>query len=430
MKNSFVSRDRGPRVAYISSYAPQQCGLATFTQDLAVATVDQVGPENVNVLAVSETPNAFLYPSEVALRIPRNSRNAFRAAADFINASGVDAVCVQHEFGLFGGEEGSHILDLMRAVRKPVVTALHTVLAEPEPAYRQRTIELIEASSAVVGLTPRAVSLLCKTYSAPIEKIHLIPHGIPDFTFANPELHKRRFGIEGRTVIMTFGLIGPSKGIEDMIEAMPAIVAAHPNVLYMIVGATHPGVKAHQGEEYRMRLQRRVKELGLEENVVFHDKYLERDELREYLQACDIYVTPYPNRDQISSGTLAYAAGMGRAVVATRYWYACDLLGDDRGRLVDFRSPSELSRAIIELAGDEEARLTMGRRAFEYCQRMTWGNVAADYVKLFEDLRVPERPRLFVRQTTSPVRSTTTAEPRLFWHTSQGSMQGGARQQM
>jgi glycosyltransferase involved in cell wall biosynthesis len=424
MKSNFVNRSYGPRVAFVSSYPPQLCGIATFTQDLATNLMEQGGPDSVSVISVSEAPHAYSYPDEVLLRIPKREAHAYRMAADFINAADVDVVCLQHEFGLFGGDEGGHILELMRSVGKPVVTALHTVLAEPDDRYRRRTIELIEASSAVVGLTPRAISLLCKVYNAPIEKIHLIPHGIPDFPFVDPELHKRRFGLAGRTVILTFGLIGPSKGIEDMIEAMPAIVAGHPDVVYMIVGATHPGVKAHQGEEYRMRLQARVAELGLEENVIFHDKYLEKDELYEYLQACDIYVTPYPNRDQISSGTLAYAAGMGRAVVSTKYWYACDLLGDDRGRLVDFRSPDELAEAINGLIENEDERIALGRRAHEFCRRMTWSNVAADYRSLFEDLRQPSRTRLFTRQS-SQVRTTVPAgEPRLFWH----SVHGGARQ--
>lgn len=425
MKNSFLTSTHGARIALISSYTPQQCGIATFSQDLTTNIAYQLGHRSVDVIAVSETPQAFAYPEEVAIRLPKWDRNAFLAAADFINASDVEAVCVQHEFGLFGGDEGGHILDLMRAVKKPVVTALHTVLAEPAEHYRRRTIELIEASKAVVGLTPRAVSLLCKVYKAPIEKIHLIPHGIPDLPFVNPERHKRRFGVEGRMVIMTFGLIGPSKGIEDMIEAMPAIVEANPSALYMIVGATHPGVKAQHGEAYRTSLQRRVAELGLEEHVVFYDKYLEKEELYEYLQACDIYVTPYPNKDQISSGTLAYAAGMGRAVVSTPYWYACDLLGEGRGRLVDFRSPSALATAINDLMGDDQERVAMGRRAHDYCRRMTWGNVASDYMKLFEDVREPLRTRAFVRRTT-PLRPTAVpvGEPRLFWRS-----QGGAHQQ-
>lgn len=389
-----VSRDdRGkppitgvPSALFVSSYPPQQCGIATFTEDLLQAVISSAGNENSGVMAVGEGIADMEFPPEVVYRIRKNDRGSYLAAAHRLNSSLFDVVCVQHEFGLFGGAEGSHLLDLLHAVRKPVVTTLHTVLANPTEQYRVRTIEVADASDIVVVLTPRAIELLHEVYGVPMDKIRYIPHGIPDLPYVDPARNKGQFGLEGRTVLMTFGLIGPSKGIDQMIDALPEIVKRHPDVLYMVVGATHPGVLEREGESYRRSLEAKVEALGIGDNVTFLNRYLTDDEVCEYLTVCDIYVTPYQNRDQISSGTLSYAAGMGRAVVSTSYWYALDLLGDGRGRLVDFNAPHELAEAIDTLIEYPVERRLLGLRAYDHCRRMTWDNVASDYTELFREI--------------------------------------------
>lgn len=374
------------RILFVATYPPQQCGIATFTRDLASAVSGRTGEGQVNIAAVSETPWAHRYPAEVSLTIDRNDRTSFRSIADHINRSDYDAVCVQHEFGIFGGDEGGHLLDLLHTLRKPVVTTLHTVLSEPAEGYHRRLRQVADASDAVVVLTPRATHILRDVYGVSPHKVRVIPHGIPDVPYADTEPFKKNFGAEGRMVVMTFGLIGPSKGIEEMIEAMPAVVERNPHVLYMIVGATHPSIVSQEGEWYRRSLEQKVADLGLQNHVVFHNRYLSDAELRDYLCACDIYVTPYPNREQISSGTLAYATGMGKAVISTPYLYAQDLLAEGRGRFVDFRSPQSLSQAINEMIENDEEREAMRRKAHTFGRRMCWNQVAEDYLNLFNRL--------------------------------------------
>ncbi len=397
------------RSIFIATYPPQKCGIATFTHDLGNAVAGLSGRERVHIAAVSENPKAQSYPDEVAITFDRNDRRGFRAVADYINLSNYDVVCVQHEFGIFGGDEGGYLLDLLDALRKPVVTTLHTVLAHPSQPYHTRLREVVEASDAVVVLTPTATRLLSDIYHVPTKKVRVIPHGIPDSSYVDSEPYKAALGMQGRMVLMTFGLIGPSKGIEEMIEALPAIVQRHPEVLYMIVGATHPSVVSHQGESYRQSLERKVAELGLSDNVVFHNRYLSDAELCEYLNACDIYVTPYPNREQISSGTLAYATGMGKAVVSTSYWYAQDLLANGRGKLIDFRSAKALSDAINGLIENHEERETMRRKAYEYGRRMCWPQIAESYLKLFEDIRGGRQAEQYLKRVGVHGRSTLMA---------------------
>jgi glycosyltransferase involved in cell wall biosynthesis len=386
---------RHQRPLFLSTYTPEKCGIATFTRDLSEAVSAHLVENSIGIAAVSRDPKAHSYPPEVVVKLNKENRSGYMAVAEFINFSEYDALCVQHEFGIFGGNEGSHLLDLLRAARKPVVTTLHTVLAEPAAHYHERLRQVVDASDAVVVLTPRAMRILNDVYDVPADKVRVIPHGIPDVPFVETAPYKRRFGAEGRTVLMTFGLIGPSKGIEDMIDAMPAIVERNPDVLYIVVGATHPGVIAHQGEVYREMLERRVEELGLQHNVSFVNRYLTSEDLNNYLKACDIYVTPYPNREQISSGTLAYATGMGKAVVSTPYYYAEDLLADGRGRLADFRSPESLSSTINELIANDDERNAMRRRAYDFGRGMIWRAVGADYLQLFQEVAIPRFPRLW-----------------------------------
>ncbi len=382
---------KGRHVMCITTYPPQQCGIATFSRDLVTAIAAHNETASVSVCAVSDSPGRYRFPVEVVGCLARDDRPGYRKIANAINASDAEAVSVQHEFGIFGGDEGGYLLDLLAAITKPVVTTLHTVLSNPTPAYHTRLRQVIDASDAVVVLTPFATRILSEQYGVPDAKVHVIAHGIPDVPFAEPAAFAERLGVGGRMVIMTFGLIGRNKGIEEMIEAMPAIVARHPEALYMIVGATHPAVIAAEGESYRHALEANVAALGLSGHVTFHNHYLSNSELRDYLGACTIYVTPYPNREQISSGTLAYAVGMGKAVVSTPYWYARDLLANGRGALVEFASPTSLATTIIDLIQNTEKRDRMRRNAFEFGRGMRWASVADAYMKLFAELRPASR---------------------------------------
>lgn len=375
---------KAKRIGIITSYPPQKCGIATFTEDLREALIGAGESVTVEIIAVAEDPERIEYPPEVVHTIERNSWNSYEDAAHFIDHRGYDAISLQHEFGLFGGPEGAYIVDMLRRLETPVVTTLHTLLAQPNPAYRTRTQELVNASDTVVTLTPCGRRLLQQEYRAPMQHIRVIPHGIPDLPFVMPEARKGEWGWEERTVLLTFGLIGPSKGLEVMLDALPAVVSQNPDVLYVIAGATHPGVIASQGERYRDGLKEQIARLGLQNNVQFVDRYLDDNDLYSLLQACDIYVTPYRNRDQISSGTLSYALGAGRALVSTPYWYAVDLLSGGRGRLVDFDCTHSFAREINRLIENDEERLRIYRRAYEYSRSMTWGVVAETCHELFD----------------------------------------------
>lgn len=340
----------------------------------------------VGACVLSDRPDRQDFPKEVIVRVARDNRADYQTLAAMLNASAFDAVSVQHEFGIYGGDEGAHVLELLSGLRKPVVTTLHTVLANPTKAYHRRLREVVDASDAVAVLTPHATRILVERYGVDGRNVHVIPHGIPDAEFVEPDSYARRIGTEGRLVIMTFGLIGRNKGIGEMIDAMPAIVERHPEALYLVVGATHPSVLAAEGESYRFELEAKTAKLGLAGHVVFHNRYLTDVELRCHLGACTIYVTPYPNPEQISSGTLAYAVGMGKAVVSTPYWYARDLLADGRGTLVPFSSPAALAGAINDLIDDASGRDAMRLRAFEFGRGMRWPRVADSYVQLFTEL--------------------------------------------
>lgn len=378
-------------IAFLGSYVPRRCGIGTFTADLAEAVADAAPESAVWTVAMNDRPEGYRYPPRVWFEINQNRLGEYRLAADFLNMSDVDVCCLQHEFGLFGGNAGQHILEFIQRLRMPVVCTLHTVLKNPDPHQLDATRKLSEACDRLVVMADRAYGFLREVYGVPAEKVTLIPHGIPDVPFVDPSYFKDQFGVEGKKVILTFGLIGPGKGLEHMIEAMPRIVASHPDAVYIILGATHPGVVAHSGEEYRLGLRRRAKELGVDQNVRFVNRYVELQELVEYLGAADIYVTPYLNEAQITSGTLAYAAGAGKAVVSTPYWHAQELLADGRGRLVPFKNPPALAEAIVELFDHEVERHAMRKRAYQYTRQMRWQDVAGQYLDIFRDVRAERR---------------------------------------
>ncbi|MBB6430128.1 glycosyltransferase family 4 protein [Algisphaera agarilytica] len=374
-------------ISLIGNYLPRRCGIATFTSDLADALATAAPDVGVHTVAMNDRAEGYRYPSRVWFEINQNRMGEYKVASDFLNMGGVDVVSLQHEFGIFGGKAGSNLYDLLRRLRMPVVATLHTVLKDPKPEYRDSFNELAKHCDRFVVMADRAYEFLTDIYGIEESRIRLIHHGIPDVPFVDPAFYKDQFGVEGKKVIFTFGLLGPSKGLENMVEAMPAIVAKHPDAVYVVLGATHPGVLAHSGEEYRLGLQRRAKELGVADNILWFNKFVELEELVEFLGSADVYVTPYENEAQITSGTLAYALGTGKATVATPYWYAQEMLADGRGRLVPFKDTKAMSDAIIDLFDNEVDRHAMRKRAYQFTRDMRWSTIAGQYLDLFEEVR-------------------------------------------
>ncbi|MEM9790824.1 MAG: glycosyltransferase family 4 protein [Planctomycetota bacterium] len=379
--------DQTVRVSLVSSYVPRRCGIATFARDLAEALAGVGAETSVHAVAVNDRPEGYQYPERVWFEVAQKRLAEYRLAADYLNLSGVDAVVLQHEYGIFGGPDGAYVLEMLRRLRMPVLTTLHTVLKTPTEGQLNVIRELAKVTDRFVVMADRAVEFLHDIYGVPERQVELIPHGIPQVPFTDSSYFKDQFGVEGRKVILTFGLIGPSKGLETMIEALPEIVAQNPDAVYMIVGATHPGVIAHQGEEYRLGLQRRVKELGLTDNVRWINRFMDMEELVEYLGSADVYVTPYLNEAQITSGTLAYAIGTGKAVVSTPYWHAQELLAEGRGRLVPFKDSRAIAAAVNELLGSEVTRTAVRKAAYQWARPMVWPAVADAYLDLIARVR-------------------------------------------
>jgi len=384
--------DYTTRVSLVSSYVPRRCGIATFARDLAEALASVNGEGTIHSVAINDRQEGYRYPERVWFEVAEKRLAEYRLAADYLNMSAVDAVVVQHEYGIFGGPDGAYILEMLRRLRMPVVTTLHTVLKTPSEGQLNVIREMAKVTDRFVVMAERAVEFLHDIYGLPESQVELIPHGIPQVPFTDSSYFKDQFGVEGKKVILTFGLIGPSKGLETMIEALPDIVAANPDAVYLIIGATHPGVIAHQGEEYRLGLKRRVKELGLDDHVMWVNRFMDMEELVEYLGAADVYVTPYLNEAQITSGTLAYAIGTGKAVVSTPYWHAQELLADGRGRLVPFKDSKAIAGAVNELLGSEVTRTAVRKAAYQYARPMIWPAVAESYLDLIARVR-EERDR-------------------------------------
>lgn len=375
-----------PRAIFLGSYPPRECGIATFTKDM-VDAYDRAFGFKSPVIAIDE-PGAEVrrYGPDVVGRIAEEKRESYAAAARFVNDYPVDLVNVQHEYGLFGGERGEWLVDFLRAVHKPVVLTLHTVLPEPDEAYLRVTRALCEHASKVVSLSATGRGLLETVYGIDPQLLELIHHGVPDVPFSDTSAAKASFGIGLRTVICTFGLISRGKGLEYAIEAMRGVVKRHPETLYLILGETHPVVRRHEGESYRESLTSMVHEYGLHYNVQLVDKYLDFDEVVSYLAATDIYLTPYLNPAQIVSGTLAYAVGCGKAIVSTPYLYAQELLAHNRGFLCEFRDAPSIATNLNLLLDDPALRRATERRAYRFGRQMTWPHVAAEYGQLFGEL--------------------------------------------
>ena len=398
--------DIGPRpsrIALVGDYLPRQCGIATFTHDLTEALAAADPEAQVFVGAVNDRPEGYEYPPRVRFELYERELDSYRRAADFLNINNIEVVCVQHEFGIYGGPAGSHLLALLKDVRMPVVTTLHTILREPNAEQREVMQELIRLSDRLVVMTRKAVQMLEQVYGVSEEKIDLIPHGIPDIPFIDPNFFKDQFGVEGRTVLLTFGLIGPGKGIEYGIEALPKIVAQHPDVVYIILGATHPNLLANEGELYRLSLERLAETCGVKDHVIFYNRFVTLEELTEFIGAADLYITPYLNEAQITSGTLAYCFGAGKAVVSTPYWHAKELLAKQRGCIVPFRNAGAIADAVCELL-DNPTRLNQMRKSGWLLGRsMIWPEVAQGYLRSFQSARasraVPSARRAFAMRT-------------------------------
>ncbi|MHC4488092.1 MAG: glycosyltransferase [Planctomycetota bacterium] len=379
------------KVAFISSFVPRKCGIATFTSDL-IKNVTSASKGQFQPLVVAmRVDNDLRYDDPVKFEIRQNVKSDYISAADYVNFSNVDLVCVEHEFGLFGGDAGSYLSLLLNRLKAPVITTLHTVLDEPGPQYHKSLVDVCDASYRVVTMNERGVGMLADTYGVSGRKVQLIPHGIPDLPFVDSNYYKHKFGMEGRRTILTFGLLSRNKGVEVMLRAMSAIVEADPSVLYIVLGMTHPNVLKHDGESYRFSLQRMVKELGLQKNVIFHNRFVNDEELQNFLCAADIYATPYLNREQLTSGTLSFAVGTGKAVVSTPYWAAEELLADGRGKLVKFGDWNQMAEAIVEILQDESLFYSLRSRAYEYGRLRTWPKIGQTYWKMFSPKRLSVR---------------------------------------
>lgn len=370
-------------VALVGSYLPRQCGIATFTADLASAIRENDENIDCSIVAMNDRTAGYEYANEVRFRISQDKLSEYRLAANFLNLRDPDAVCLQHEYGIFGGRRGSFIIEFAQNLKVPLITTLHTVLRDPQAEELQITAQLCKLSDCLVVMSERGAEYLRDIYHVPASKIALIHHGIPDVPFLDPDPCKKKFAADEKIVILTFGLLSPGKGIEFMIDALPEIVSSHPNVLYFVVGATHPHCRAERGEDYRLSLHLRAEELGVGDHVVFHDRFLERNELLEIIRAADIYVTPYLNEAQIVSGTLAYAVGAGKAVVSTPYWHAQEMLADGRGRIVPFRDHQALAREINQLLDHPEERLRLRQAAYQYARPMVMKKMGHHYLELF-----------------------------------------------
>ena len=390
------------KIAFLGDYLPRKCGIATFTADLRGAVAAESPERGCLVVPVNDVAGGYDYPAEVRFEIEEQDLPSYLRAADFLNITDVDVVCVQHEFGIFGGPAGSHLLALLRELRMPIVTTLHTILREPSADHRRVMRDLIRLSTRMVVMAERGRDFLLEVYQAPANKIDLIPHGIPDMPFADPNYFKDEFAVAGKQVLLTFGLLSPNKGIEYALRALPDIIREFPNVVYIVLGQTHPNLLREQGEAHRLSLARLAKDLGVQKHVVFFNRFVELEELMRFIGAADIYLTPYLTEAQITSGTLAYAFGNGNAVVSTPYWHAAELLAEARGRLVPFRDAKAIAGAVLELLRDEPARHALRKNAFLLGRDMVWSRVAQLYAQAFEQARLDHS---FVGRRSSPIKT-------------------------
>jgi len=383
------------RIAIVGNYLPRQCGIATFTTDLCTALAIEYGNDRLFAIPVNDPDSAYDYPNQVRLELAQEDLTTYEQAAEFLNFNGNDLVCVQHEYGIYGGVAGQHILTLLRKLNMPVVTTLHTVLREPDENQRRVLEEVARLSDRLIVMSEQAAQFLREVYAIPGGKIDIIPHGVPDFQFMDPNYFKDRFGTEGKSVLLTFVLLSPNKGIENVIRALPEILAKHPNVVYIVSGVTHPHIRRRDGERYREGLVALAEELGVSSKLILVNRFVSAEELVEHVGAADIYITPYRQEAQIVSGTLAIALGAGKAIVSTPYWHAKELLADNRGVIVPFENPAAISEAVLRLLDNEGERHAMRKRAYLHSRETIWPKTAQKYMASFQRARFERtlRPR-------------------------------------
>ncbi|MGD0214014.1 MAG: glycosyltransferase family 4 protein [Terriglobales bacterium] len=392
------------RIAVIGNYLPRQCGIATFTTDLCAAISAEYGATRLMAMPVNDTEEGYDYPERVRWSLNQDDVKSYQDAAEFLNFNNIDMVCLQHEYGIFGGPAGSHVLHLLRGLRMPVVTTLHTVLREPNRDQLMVMEEIAELSDRLIVMSQLSSQFLQEIFKVPGSKIDMVPHGVPDFPFLDPNFYKDRFGVEGKAVLLTFGLLSPNKGIENVIQALPQILARHKNVMYIVAGATHPHVLRRDGDRYRESLQALAKELGVGSNVIFFDRFVSPEDMAAFIGAADIYITPYQHEAQVVSGTLAYALGAGKAIISTPYWHAIELLDDRRGALVPFQNPEAIAHKTVELLDTPAIRHAMRKRAYLFGRDMVWQRVAQGYMDSFARVRNDrmENPRVQFSARATP----------------------------
>jgi len=375
------------RIAFIGNYLPRECGIATFTTDLCAALSTEYGDGRLFAIPVNDPESNYDYPRQVRLEIMQDDIVSYERAGDFLNFNGNDLVCLQHEYGIYGGDAGGHILTLLRKLKMPLVTTLHTVLREPDLNQRMVLEEIAQLSDRMIVMSELAARLLREVYAVSAEKIDVIPHGVPDLPFMDPNYFKDKFGTEGKSVLLTFGLLSPNKGIENVIQALPSILARQPNVVYIVSGVTHPHLRRREGERYREELQALAEELGVSDHLILNNRFVNAEELIEHVGAADIYITPYRHEAQVVSGTLAIALGAGKAIVSTPYWHAKELLAEKRGIIVPFQDPGAIAEAVLALLENDAERHAMRKRAYLYSRGTTWAKTARAYMASFQRAR-------------------------------------------
>jgi glycosyltransferase involved in cell wall biosynthesis len=375
------------RIAFVGNYLPRECGIATFTTDLCTALAAEYGDGRLFAIPVNDPESKYEYPKRVRLELEQEDLSSYERAADFLNFNGNDLVCLQHEYGIYGGPAGRHILTLLRKLKMPLVTTLHTVLREPDEDQRAVLEEIAQLSDRMVVMSELAAQLLHEVYAVPSEKIDVIPHGVPDLPFMDPNYFKDKFGTEGKSVLLTFGLLSPNKGIENVIKALPAVLEKHPNVVYIVSGVTHPHIRRHEGEVYRESLKALAEQLSVSDHLIFNNRFVSTEELIEHIGAADIYITPYRHEAQVVSGTLAIALGAGKAIISTPYWHAKELLAEKRGVIVPFENPKAIAEAVVELLENDAERHAMRKRAYLYSRGTTWAKTARAYMASFQRAR-------------------------------------------
>src|ERR1700675_1916464 len=384
------------RIAVIGNYLPRQCGIATFTTDLCAAISAEYGTARLLALPVNDTEEGYDYPARVRWSLAQDEVKSYQEAEEFLNFNNIDMVCLQHEYGIFGGPAGSHIVQLLRGLKMPVVTTLHTVLREPNPDQLMVMEEIAELSDRLIVMSQLSSQFLQEIFKVPGSKIDMVPHGVPDLPFLDPNFYKDRFGVEGKAVLLTFGLLSPNKGIENVIQALPQILSRHKNVVYIVAGATHPHILRREGDRYRESLQTLAREVGVESQVIFYNRFASPEEMAQFIGVADIYITPYRHEAQVVSGTLAYALGAGKAIISTPYWHALELLDDRRGMLVPFQNPDAIAQKAVEPLDTPALRHAMRKRAYLFARDMIWKKAAQGYMESFTRVRSDriETPRV------------------------------------